>query len=55
MAAMNSITISCATSSVTATIWNAILNSRFIMWHGAVIGHIIIFIGRNSSLKRLIL
>jgi hypothetical protein len=31
------------------------LKSRFIMWHGAVIGHIIIFIGRNISLKRPIL
>lgn len=55
MAAMNSITTSCATSSTTATKWNAILKSRFIMWHGAIMGHIIIFIGRNISLKRPIL
>jgi len=55
MAAMNSITTSCAISSITATKWNAILNIRFIMWHGAIMGHIIIFIGRNINLKRPIL
>jgi hypothetical protein len=55
IAAMNSITISCATSSIIVTKWNAILNGRMIMWHGAFMGHIIIFIGKNISLTKPIL
>jgi hypothetical protein len=31
------------------------LNGRIIMWHGAFMGHIIIFNGRNISLTRPIL